>query len=288
VKPYDVGIPVDPLYTEQQWQEVYAAQKPSSEYSPNTKQEYAGKGNVPLDEENERIVGGVQVPNRCMYPWMVAIITDNMYFCGGTIISQRWVLTAAHCIGRSHQLLFATDPWNVVGSGSLLLQSSTVFVHPNYASPNNDIALIYLPSNLQYTNCIQPVRLRCIPGNLAGQRTTAIGWGATFTGGGVVPNLRHVNLTVITNAQCRAVFGNIITDCIICTDGNGPRSTCHGDSGGPLVYLENDGVYTQVGIASFVASIGCDVGLPAGFTRLNCCFLSWIASHTGLVLPCSC
>jgi secreted trypsin-like serine protease len=54
-----------------------------------------------------------------------------------------------------------------------------------------------------------------------------------------------------------------------------------GDSGGPLVYLEKDGKYTQVGIVSFVADVGCELGYPAGFTRVNK-FLCWIAKHTDI------
>lgn len=56
-----------------------------------------------------------------------------------------------------------------------------------------------------------------------------------------------------------------------------------GDSGDPLVYFESDGVYTQVGIASFVASGGCQQGLPAGFTRVTS-YLDWISSNTGIAV----
>ena len=54
-----------------------------------------------------------------------------------------------------------------------------------------------------------------------------------------------------------------------------------GDSGGPLIYRESDGVYTQVGIVSFVSSAGCTRGYPAGFTRVTS-YLNWISSNTGL------
>jgi secreted trypsin-like serine protease len=54
-----------------------------------------------------------------------------------------------------------------------------------------------------------------------------------------------------------------------------------GDSGGPLVYLESDDIYTQVGIVSFGAAIGCELGYPVGFTRVTS-FLSWISETTGI------
>ena len=57
----------------------------------------AGKVDVPLDEKDQRIYGGVPaVPGQ--FPWQVALIIDNMYFCGGSLISKKWVLTAAQCV----------------------------------------------------------------------------------------------------------------------------------------------------------------------------------------------
>jgi secreted trypsin-like serine protease len=57
-----------------------------------------------------------------------------------------------------------------------------------------------------------------------------------------------------------------------------------GDSGGPLIYLESDGVYTQVGITSFGAAAGCELGYPAAFTRVKE-YLCWIAANTDLNFP---
>jgi secreted trypsin-like serine protease len=58
--------------------------------------EFAGKIHVPLDEHANRITGGYTAA-RGQFPWQVAIITDNWYFCGGSLISSQWVLTAARC-----------------------------------------------------------------------------------------------------------------------------------------------------------------------------------------------
>ena len=57
--------------------------------------EYAGKVHVPVDDQH-RITGG-QTASRGQFPWQVALIIDNAYFCGGSLISNLWVLTAAHC-----------------------------------------------------------------------------------------------------------------------------------------------------------------------------------------------
>jgi secreted trypsin-like serine protease len=58
---------------------------------------YSGEDDEPLDEKDDRITNGIIAPD-CKFPWQVAIITDNMYFCGGSLISKNWVLTAAHCV----------------------------------------------------------------------------------------------------------------------------------------------------------------------------------------------
>jgi secreted trypsin-like serine protease len=57
---------------------------------------FAGKVDVPVNEQRHRIVGGMDAI-RAQYPWQVAIVIDSAYFCGGSLISSEWVLTAAHC-----------------------------------------------------------------------------------------------------------------------------------------------------------------------------------------------
>jgi secreted trypsin-like serine protease len=58
--------------------------------------EFAGKVHVPPNEQANRITGG-QPASRGQFPWQVALIIDDLYFCGGSLISNLWVLTAAHC-----------------------------------------------------------------------------------------------------------------------------------------------------------------------------------------------
>jgi len=58
--------------------------------------EFAGKVHVPLNEQANRITNGYTA-SRGQFPWQVALIIDNQYFCGGSLISGDWVMTAAHC-----------------------------------------------------------------------------------------------------------------------------------------------------------------------------------------------
>ena len=91
------------------------------------------------------------------------------------------------------------------------------------------------------------------------------------------------DIPVISNAECNAVYG-IVGDCVLCIDTTGGRGTCNGDSGGPLdmkcAMTAAGQQWKQVGITSFGASAGCEVGYPAGFTRVEC-YLDWIKSETG-------
>merc|ERR1712226_1746585 len=103
--------------------------------------------------------------------------------------------------------------------------------------------------------------------------------------GGISPVLREVrDIPVMTNADCNAVYG-IVGDGVVCIDTAGGRGSCNGDSGGPLVQKAGGKAagdqWTQVGIVSFGASAGCEVGMPAGFTRTEY-YLDWIKSETGM------
>merc|ERR1712087_956099 len=101
--------------------------------------------------------------------------------------------------------------------------------------------------------------------------------------GGISPVLREVrDIPVMTNADCNAVYG-IVGDGVVCIDTAGGRGSCNGDSGGPLVQKAGGkaagDLWNQVEIVSFGAPAGCEVGMPAGFTRTEY-YLDWIKSET--------
>jgi secreted trypsin-like serine protease len=75
----------------------------------------------------------------------------------------------------------------------------------------------------------------------------------------------------------------IIISTVIVTFHNFTCLVLQGDNGGPLVYREKDGVYTQVGIGTFLAVVGCQIGHPASFTRVTS-YLSWISAKTGIAI----
>ena len=115
---------------------------------------------------------------------------------------------------------------------------------------------------------------------------TCTGWGKpSDNAGGISPVLRMVeDRPIISNSDCNAIYG-IVGSGVVCIDTTGGKGTCNGDSGGPLnmksEVTKAGQKWKQVGIVSFGASAGCEVGYPSGFSRVEY-YLDWISSETGM------
>merc|ERR1712112_638284 len=148
------------------------------------------------------------------------------------------------------------------------------------------------PHRVEITSFNDYIKPSCQPssGDTAdvAELVTATGWGKpSDNAGGISPVLRMVeDLPIISNSECNAIYG-IVGEGVVCIDTTGGKGTCNGDSGGPLnmkfeVEDKNGAAgqkWKQVGVVSFGASAGCEVGYPAGFTR-NEYYLDWICSET--------
>lgn len=154
-------------------------------------------------------------------------------------------------------------------------------LHPQWSSSNlaNDVAILQInPVTLSST--INTISMAPADGpNFAGLMATASGWGRTGDGAAhtFANELQWVNVPVISNAECAAVFGSgLIFHSTICTSGDGALNICSGDSGGPLVHNGQ-----LIGVVSFGSAFGCATGLPSGYARVSA-FRSWIFQETGL------
>ncbi|XP_023935759.1 trypsin, alkaline A-like [Bicyclus anynana] len=198
----------------------------------------------------ERIVGG-SITNIGTYPMAVALIrsaTGSGTFsqaCGGSILNNRSVLTAAHCIhgvqtNRWRSRVGSTN----ANSGGVVHHSHQFIHHPQYvrATADNDVSIIRLSSHISFNN---NVRAGSIAGpNLHtpdGASVWAIGWGRTSSGGSSSEQLRHVQIWVVNQTVCRNNYQRIrrtITDNMLCSGwiNVGGRDQCQGDSGGPLFH----------------------------------------------------
>jgi len=225
-----------------------------------------------------RIVGGIEAtPNS--WPHQVALFIDDMYFCGGSLISNEWVLTAAHCMDGAGFVNVVMGAHNIRQNeaSQVSMTSYDHFTHENWNSwlLTNDLALIKLPSPVEFNDNIQAVKLPSFDISV-GTVVTPTGWGRpSDSASGISDVLRQVDVPVMDNDSCDAVYG-IVGDGVVCIDATGGKGTCNGDSGGPLNH--NGMTY---GITSFGSSAGCEKGYPDAFTRVNY-YLDWIEAKTGV------
>ncbi|XP_037958777.1 serine protease 1-like [Teleopsis dalmanni] len=240
-----------------------------------------------LDEPEGRITNG-NTASVGQFPYQVGLSLKvsaiSSAWCGGSLIGNSWVLTAAHCTdGISSVTVYLGATVRTSAEVTSTVSSSSIIIHSGWNSKTlkNDISLIKIPS-VSYSTKIQAVKLPAIASSYstyAGEKGIASGWGRiSDSATGVTNNLQYAIVPIITNTVCAATFGSTITSTNICISTTGGVSTCNGDSGGPLVLQSNN---IQVGLTSFGAAAGCAKGYPAAFTRVTS-YLDWIKSNTGI------
>ncbi|XP_053608775.1 brachyurin-like [Plodia interpunctella] len=239
-----------------------------------------------------RIIGGAVAPTNA-YPFLAGLIISFVNIagqsaCGSSVLSASRLVTAAHCwFDGTRQASHYTV---VFGSqflfyGGTRVVTSTVVMHPQWtpSTLHNDIAIIYLPTPVQFTANIQPIFLPTwdmLNDQFAGQWAITAGYGITSDQESSISldaSIRHVSLQVISVAQCQRVYGIYAQASTICTNGAGGVGICGGDSGGPLLVNRN-GINYLVGVSSFAAKNACQQGHPSGFARVTS-FYNFIMQH---------
>nr|AQM58394.1 venom s1 protease 16 [Pristhesancus plagipennis] len=239
------------------------AEEDSSEYGivPGARKTSCPCGR--LNKNQARIVGGKETEIN-EFPFIAGIRTlfSPHVFCGGTIISEYHVLTAAHCTEprRHEEFAVILGDHNVYDTSetksSIIYNVKTFIEHELYdklGRTEYDIALLITEKQINFNLHIEPA---CFPNakiNLLGQRVKVIGWGAQYTNGPHSDILRKVNLDVVDLKKCDEYFTGIDTanPSQICTHTPNADS-CQGDSGGPVVWRDPEtNRYTLIGVVSY-------------------------------------
>ena len=244
-----------------------------------------------------RILGGADA-EAGEYPSIVALVSpgfiplDQRLFCGGTVVAETWVLTAAHCLYDSFGQPLQPGFIRVIAGITDLaeeqpereIQVERVIIHPDYDRllelPPNDIALLELQS-------AAPAPISTLftgeTDNDIGSMAAIAGWGAiefTDAFNAVYPTmLQEAFVPLVSDQTCNAPqsYDGSIVDSHLCAGFvDGQVDACAGDSGGPL-YITRNGVQVQAGISSF--GIGCGLPLFYGIYTEVSFFIPWLSQY---------
>ncbi|XP_050349410.1 trypsin-1-like [Nymphalis io] len=248
-----------------------------------------------------RIVGGYET-KKLEIPWIVVLMYNGRFYCGGSMINDLYVLTAAHCTSgfRKEKMTvrFSEHDRSVANETKTIDRKVSAIIRHLRYDPNsydNDIALLKLDKRVDLSTALKSayveeveedkdtgIRPVCLPAAGASYSNVTglvAGWGTTEEGGSVSNTLQEVRVPIISNADCRkTAYKQRITENMLCAgEEQGGRDACQGDSGGPLHVLNSD-KYQIVGVVSW--GEGCArPNRPGVYSRVNR-YLTWIKSNT--------
>lgn len=255
-----------------------------------------GRSSIDLDSvcgrprASGRIVSG-QDARLGQWPWQVSLREQTAHVCGGSLIAEDWVLTAAHCFNQDQSfytvLLGTISSYPEDSDPGEVRAVARIIKHPSYSSEEHtsgDIALVQLASPISFNDYMLPV---CLPkpGDPLdpGTMCWVTGWGNTGTNQQLQPpfTLQELEVPLIDAQTCDNYYrensvstGPVILEGMLCAGfEEGGKDACNGDSGGPLV-CDINGVWIQAGVVSW----GSDCAVPKRpgvYTNVSV-YISWI------------
>ncbi|XP_055695262.1 serine protease gd-like isoform X2 [Lutzomyia longipalpis] len=252
---------------------------------------------VPLVLEGKTIERGT-------WPWLVSVYSySNLklgFKCGATLISDKLVVTAAHCFFDIYNRQVKTDDVLVIlgqynlkrpqDQGTRIVYPESVNIHPRYAKLNkidSDIAVVVMPERVKFTTYIRAACLWKGPAtidSIVGELGFVAGWGRDENGNFFTELPKQSEIPVVSDEVClrsHQAFSKITSEVTFCAGWrNGTEGPCNGDSGGPLVF-DRDGRWTLRGVVSTSlltdGSNTCNLNEYVVFTDVAK-FTEWITS----------
>ncbi|KAJ8668285.1 hypothetical protein QAD02_009948 [Eretmocerus hayati] len=217
------------------------------------------------------------------FPYTVSIQFYEMHNCGGALISDRHVLTAAHCVHNETEEDYLPNELSVVvGSTNLtnpnvgtVMDVEYIGYHPAFTFNNvfpqtatNDIAVLRLVGSIPDQNTIKPVAL---PSSMyeeydGASHMVVTGFGADSNEGSPSPYMRMMIVLQVDSQSCQRVYDRVLDASHLCVLSVEGFDACPGDSGGPLVLRRKGSI---VGVLSEGPSAGCGTGIPNIVTKVS-------------------
>ncbi|GAB5567441.1 complement factor D [Prionailurus iriomotensis] len=224
-----------------------------------------------------RILGGREAESHAR-PYMASVQVNGKHVCGGFLVSERWVLSAAHCVedlaDGKLQVLLGAHSLSQPEPSKRLYDVLRAVPHPDSRPDtiDHDLLLLQLSEKAELGPAVQPLAWQRLDRDVAaGTLCDVAGWGVITHAGRRPDRLQHLQLRVLDRATCnqRTYHDGTITQSMMCGESN-RRDTCKGDSGGPLVCG---------GVAEAVVTSGSRVcgnrKKPGIYTRLAS-YVAWI------------
>ncbi|KAH0950217.1 hypothetical protein HN011_005891 [Eciton burchellii] len=232
-----------------------------------------------------RIAGG-QPADPKEWPWMAALLREGtIQYCGGVLITDRHVLTAAHCVYEFNprDITVRLGEYDFTKSDetrALDFMVTEIRIHRDfrYNTYENDIAIVKIHRPTIFNSYIWPICLPPIQQTFENKDAIVTGWGTQYYGGPASTVLMEVVVPVWPQEKCVRSFTQRIVNTTMCAGAhNGGRDACQGDSGGPLLHQLANGKWVNIGIVSWGIRCG-EPGYPGVYTRVSS-YLDWIFAN---------